>query len=306
MEATAAVAARAHGQLGPRLAVLAAAALFSTGGTAFKATALSSWQVAGLRSGVAALVLGIWLFGLERRRARLSPLVFAVAALQATTMILFVSANKLTTAASAIFLQATAPLHLLLLSPWLLQERVRRRELLYMGVLGLGMALFFVSLEAPSVTAPNPLKGNLLGAIAGLTWALTLVGLRRLGRGGASAGADLTAVLGGNALAAAVGIGLGLPLSPSATDWAIVLYLGAFQIALAYFFFIRGTRGVPAFEASLLLLLEPILAVGWAWLILGEVPGVWALVGGALILAATVVKTWLDTAKVVEVGDARA
>ena len=53
-------------------------------------------------------------------------------------------------------------------------------------------------------------------------------------------------------------------------------------------------RRVPAFEASLLLLLEPVLNPVWAWLVHGERPGAWSLAGGALILAATAVKTWLD------------
>ncbi len=40
-----------------RLLLIAAALLFSTGGAAIKASSLTSWQIAGFRSGVAAVVL---------------------------------------------------------------------------------------------------------------------------------------------------------------------------------------------------------------------------------------------------------
>lgn len=283
----------------PRLALLGAAALFSTGGAAIKATALSSWQVACLRSGIAVAVLALWLALTRRSRPRFTPTVWLVAAVHGATMVLFVTANKLTTAASAIFLQSTAPLYLLLLSPWLLGEKVRARDLAYMLVLAVGLASFFVGLEPASATAQAPLAGNLLGAIAGFTWALTMIGLRWLGsrspgEGGAGAGADVAAVLCGNFLASLATLPRALPLAAEPRDWLVVLYLGALQIALAYVLLTFGTRRVPALEASLLLLLEPVLSSIWAWWFHGEMPGSWSLAGGAVIVVSTAVKTWLD------------
>ncbi|HEV2845150.1 MAG TPA: EamA family transporter, partial [Thermoanaerobaculia bacterium] len=67
-----------------------------------------------------------------------------------------------------------------------------------------------------------------------------------------------------------------------------------FQIAFAYFFLLRGIAKVSAFEASLLLLLEPVLNPVWAWLVHGERPGTWSIAGGAVILLATLVKGWID------------
>jgi drug/metabolite transporter (DMT)-like permease len=51
---------------------------------------------------------------------------------------------------------------------------------------------------------------------------------------------------------------------------------------------------IPALEASLILLIEPVLNPIWAWLIQGEVPGAWALLGGAIILGATSAKSWAE------------
>src|SRR5687768_10659952 len=135
--------------LADRLRVLAAAALFSSGGALIKAVHLTGWQVASFRSVVAAATLFLLLREV-RRRPNLRVLGVGVA--YALTMILFVLSNKLTTSASAIFLQSTAPLYVLLLSPWLLHEKIRSRDVVFMVVLALGLGLFFVGFDPVSVT----------------------------------------------------------------------------------------------------------------------------------------------------------
>ena len=313
--------------LAPRLQLLAAAALFSTGGAAIKAVHFSGWPVACLRSIIAGAAL---LLLLPQVRRRPTARMLGVAACYAATMILFVLANKLTTAASTIYLQSTAPLFVLLLSPWLLGERVRRADLVSMAAIALGLVLLVTGLEPASATAPWPLRGNLLAALSGLTWALTIMGLRGLGRGGGTAAAPAAAAEGhadtgaaggdrgapadgdrgappapgddalvaafwGNVLAAAAALPLSLPLPSSrATDWLVLAFLGLFQIALAYVLLSRGLGGVPALEASLLLLLEPVLNPLWAWLVHGERIGPRVLAGGAMILTATLLNSWHD------------
>lgn len=277
--------------LGPRLRVLAAAALFSSGGAAIKAVSLNAWQVASFRSAVAAAAL---LLMLPETRRRPSPRVLLVGLAYAATMVLFVLSNKLTTSASAIFLQSTAPLYVLLLSPWLLEERIRVADLVYMGVLALGLGAFFVGLDPVSVTAPNPWLGNIFALLSGIAWALTVMGLRALGRGGMDWGP--AAALWGNIIAFLGCLPLALPVVASKpADWLVIAGLGTFQIALAYVFLIRGLRRVRALEASLLLLLEPVLNPIWAWLVHGERPGGWSIAGGFLILLATLVKSAWDS-----------
>ena len=273
-----------------RILLLLAALLFSTGGAAVKAISLTPWQIACFRSGIAAIVLFI---ALREGRRGWSPRVILVGATYALTMILYVTCNKLTTAANTIFLQGAAPLYLLLLGPWLLRESIRRRDVIFTAVMALGMALFFVGSEPPQETAPNPMLGNVLAAVSGLTWALTILGLRWLGRGvGGNASSAGAAVVVGNLIAFAVCLTPALPVASSvASDWLIISYLGLFQIGLAYVFLTRGVRRVPALEASLLLLLEPVLSVVWAWWIHGEVPGPWSMTGCGMILVATVGRT---------------
>jgi drug/metabolite transporter (DMT)-like permease len=275
-----------------RFQILGAAFLFSTGGAAIKACSLSNWQVACFRSGIAALALLLVLPG-ARRFWRSRTLLVGVA--YAVTMVLYVSANKLTTAANTIFLQSTAPMYVLLLGPWLLRERVRRPDLLFMLCMGVGMVLFFVGVDPPYTTAPAPFEGNVLGALAGLSWATTLVGLRWLGRrGGAGNRSAEASVVAGNLIACVACLPMALPVASSSTyDWTLVGYLGVFQIGLAYIFLTRGVRHVPALETSLLILLEPVLNSLWAWLAHGEQPGPWSLAGCAVILLSTAVYTLL-------------
>lgn len=270
----------------PRLELLAAAVLFSTGGAAIKATSFTAWQVACFRSGIAAAALLLFLPGGRRWR---EPKALAAGTAYALTLILFVTANKLTTAANTIFLQSTAPLYLLLLAPWLLREPVRRVELALAAVLAAGLVLFFVGYEPALATAPDPRRGNMLAAVAGLSWALTLLGLRWLGRQDGARGVTAgSAVVAGNLLACLTTLPWAWPIAGArAADWMVVAYLGLFQIGLAYFLVTRALRRLAALEASLLLLVEPVLNAVWAWLVHGERPGSWSLAGCAIILAAS-------------------
>ena len=272
-----------------RLAILTAAILFSTGGAAIKSTLLTGWQVASFRSGVAALAVLLMLPSSRRGFTRLAAVIGVG---YAATMILFVLANKLTTAASTIFLQATAPIYLVLLGPWLLKEPIRRREVAFMAALAVGLALFFVGRESGSVTAPDPFRGNVLAALSGLCWAFAVAGLRYMSKSGAHAGGAATAVVLGNLFAFTACLPFALPVaSVRAADVGIVVFLGVFQIGLAYVLLNYGLHHVGALEASLLLLAEPVLNPLWAWLIHGERPSGWTLAGGAVIVAATLGKT---------------
>lgn len=275
-----------------RLQLATAAALFSTGGAAIKSAELSAWQVTCFRSGIAALAI-LAITGEARRGWNRRVVLVGVA--YAACLTLFVLANRLTTAANTIFLQSTAPLYLVVLGPWLLREPTRKQDLGFMAVVGLGLALFFVGVEAPAATAPDPVRGNLMAVASGFFWALTVCGLRWMGAASGGHGSAAAAVASGNLTAFLVALPLALPLGGvSPADWGIVAYLGVFQIALAYAFVTRGLTVIPALEASLILLVEPVLNPVWAWLVHGERPGPWALVGGAVILGATTLKGWLD------------
>ncbi|MBK7641465.1 MAG: EamA family transporter [Planctomycetes bacterium] len=277
-----------------RLALVAAAALFSTGGAAIKGTSFRGFELAGLRSAVAVLAFLVFL---PAARARPSPRIMLVALAYAATLICFVLANKLTTSANTIFLQSTAPLYVLLLAPLLLRERIRPRDLVILVAIAGGIWCLFLDELAPQASASDPALGNKLALISGFTWALTMIGLRWLARGGSDSAA-LGAAVWGNVLAACVCLGGAalrheLTLSEAgAQSWLLVGFLGVFQIGLAYALVTSAVRHLEAFEVSLLLLCEPVLNPLWSFLFQGERPGFHVLLGGALILGAALARSF--------------
>jgi drug/metabolite transporter (DMT)-like permease len=276
-----------------RLLLFAAAFLFSTGGAAIKACSLSSWQIAGFRSGIAAVAL--WIFLPEARRCW-TWRNFFIGSAYAATLIFFVLANRLTTSANTIFLQSTAPLYLLLLGPLVLREPIRRIDIAVISAVAAGALLLLFGSPGMVRTAPDPARGNIFGLASGVTWAITLTGLRWLGKRTRYAESAAGTVIVGNCIAFVFCLPHAWPVVHSTTaDWIILLYLGVFQVGLAYLALTRSIRHVPGLEAATLLLVEPVFNPVWTWLIQGEQPGALALAGGGIIIAATLAGTWQQT-----------
>ncbi|PYO95325.1 MAG: EamA/RhaT family transporter [Gemmatimonadetes bacterium] len=275
--------------MSPRSKIIAAAVLFSTGGAAIKYCGFGAWQLAACRATIAMITIVLLLP--EARRGWSWRTVIVGFAYAATTL-LYVQANKHTTAASAIFLQSTSPLFILLLAPLLLGEHATRRDVTQMAVMAAGMALFLFGMDQPSATAPNPRLGNLLAAICAVTWTLTVIGYRWIVTRGSSVAA---AAVAGNLTAAIISWIMAQPLARGRPgDWAVVVFLGVCQLGIPYLFLTRAVPKVRALEVGLFLLIEPVLNPIWAWLVHRETPGPATLAGGALILGATAVRMIFD------------
>lgn len=280
---------------------MAAAVCFSTAGAAFKASHFDAWEMASFRAAIAGLTV---LALVPAARRGLSARAAVVAVPYTATAILFVLSNKLTTAASTIFLQSTSPLYIALLGPLLLHEKTRRRDLVYMAALAAGLALVFMGVPTPARTSPRPLLGNVLAVACGFTVAVMMMGLRWLARaGGGHEAAAPGAVVLGNLLTFAVALPFALPVGPARTiDWGILAFLGVVQIGAGYALMLNGLRHVPALEATLLMFLEPVLSPVWAWLVHGEHPGPWVVAGGFVILGATALFMWLERGRLAGVA----
>jgi drug/metabolite transporter, DME family len=275
--------------MSPRSKIIVAAVLFSTGGAAIKWCGFGAWQLAACRATLAMLTI---LVLLPEARRGWSWRTVVVGFAYAATTLLYVQANKHTTAASAIFLQAASPLFILFLAPVLLGEHATRRDIAQMAVMGAGMVLFLLGMDRPSATAPNPALGNVLAAICAVTWAFTVIGYRWIVARGSSVAA---AAVAGNVTAAIVSWVMAHPLvGGRPADWAVVVYLGVCQLGIPYLFLARAVPRVRALEVGLFMLIEPVLNPIWAWLVHGETPGPATLAGGALILGATAGRMLVD------------
>ena len=73
---------------------------------------------------------------------------------------------------------------------------------------------------------------------------------------------------------------------PSPSELLILAVFGTTTTGLAYLLFLTGGRHIPSGEAGLIGLLDVVLGPFWVWLAFGEEPGMPAMVGGAMVLAA--------------------
>ena len=266
--------------------MLAAALLWSTGGLFIKWTTLSGLELSFGRSLFAAITVALFTrhegFGINRLTA-------VASVLYAALLLLFVLATKQTTAANAIFLQYTAPVYLLILEPLVYKEKFRSRDLITVLVCVAGMTLFFVG-----KLRPQDVTGNLLALASGLCFALYVLLLRHAK---ARTVNRASSVIYGSLLLAIFTAPAGLAAIPRLTqhDVLVVLYLGVVQIGLAYTLFtVAMARGVRSLDAGIVGYIEPVLNPIWVFLVLGEKPSGWALLGGVIIIVAVVSHMLLD------------
>ncbi|RPI92494.1 MAG: DMT family transporter [Spirochaetales bacterium] len=251
--------------------LLGAAFLWSLGGLLIKWIPWDALAIAGARSIIAIPVILLYL---GRPRFTWSPAQIGGAAAYAATVICFVLANKLTTAANAILLQYTAPLYVALLGGPLLGERAGAAAWAALaGTMG-GMALFFMD-----GLGAGGLRGNLLALASGLSFALLIVMLRLQ-----KDGSPIETVLLGNIVTAVVCAPFVFRTAPPVEGLAALVILGVFQLGAAYILYVAAIRRVTALEGVLIPVIEPLLNPLWVFLALGERPGPWAFAGGVLVL----------------------
>lgn len=292
-----------------RLLVVSAAVCWSLAGACVKlARPLDAWQIAGIRSLVAfvflALALKLW-----RARPFLPSLKVTLLALAyASTVLLFIIANTLTTAANAIFLQDTAPVWVMVFAPLMLKEPLRARDLWMLLVCALGMTLFFFD-----ELSPGQKTGNIIALVSGVGFGFVILGMRwgrmrgeadaaasptseQSPRGGIGKNPDLSnagpneaeqLAIWGNLFCFLLCVPM-LNIPPATAEYAgplaLITAMGVFQLGLGYLLLARGIKHVPAMEASLLVLIEPVLNPVWTLIAAGERPSAWALAGGSVII----------------------
>ena len=101
----------------------------------------------------------------------------------------------------------------------------------------------------------------------------------------------------GNILAVILTAPWGLAAIPHMTlhDAQSVAYLGVVQLGIAYTLFtVAMARGVRSLDAGIVCYIEPVLNPLWVFLVLGEQPSRWALLGGSIIIAAVICHMLLD------------
>jgi drug/metabolite transporter (DMT)-like permease len=280
------------------LLLVLTAFLWSTSGLFIKYVRWNAPAIAGTRSGIAALFIilagRVPRFsammrnpkresrgsGAEGRLSRiLFPLLGGLA--YACTVVLFVIATRLTTAANAILLQYTAPAWVALFGAWFLKERATSLDWLIIAAVFGGLVLFFFD-----HFDTRGFWGNVLAIASGFTYAWMILLLRRQKR------SPLASIIIGNLMAAAFCAPFIRAPWPDLAGWLALLYLGTVQLGFSYLLYTYAIRHVLAIEAILIPTLEPLLNPLWVFLFLGEIPGSWSILGGLVVLSALTYRSY--------------
>ena len=262
-----------------------AGALWSLGGVLIKSIPWPPLAISGLRSGVAALV--IYFFS-RNNKITFSKSKILAACFYALVVILFVIANKLTTAGNAILLQYTAPVYVALFGYMFLKEKSTIIDWLTIVVLLIGLGLFFID----ELTLDG-FTGNILAAVSGICFAALTLLLRKQKDDSPS-----DSVLLGNIITFIIGMpfissGIKIEMKPI----LLVLILGVFQLGIPYVLYTIAIKHLRALDAIIFPIIEPILNPILVFLILGEALGPWAFLGGTMVLGSVVLRAILKHSK---------
>ena len=255
--------------------MLLCAALWSIAGIFIKLIPWNSIVIAGIRSLIAGAVMFVYMrykrIGFTAdRRSMLGGLALCC------TLTCFVAANKLTTAANSIVLQFTAPMFIVVFSVLFLKKKFSRSDIFAVVLTMLGISLFFFD-----QLTPGHLLGNCVAIVAGLAFAGYYMSLE-----GASESERMSAILMAHGLTFCVSIPF-IALEPpelGAAPVICIFILGVVQLGIPYVLLGRASGSCPPLACSLLGAVEPLLNPVWVFIFDGEAPGMWALIGGVVVV----------------------
>ena len=264
------------------LMLFGSAVLWSTGGVFIKQLAYSASVIACLRSVGAVLVI----LAIYRKPFKYpSRTVLAGAIFLAATGTLFIYSTKLTTASNAIILQYTAPLYVALFGRFWLKEKAGMVDWLSMTALMGGAVLFFLG-----DLSGGKMLGNILALLSGVCFAGLTINLRMQ-----KDQAPEDTILWGNIICGLVNFPFLFQQSFDYINTIGAVALGVFQLGLPYLLYSMALKKVRAIDGILIPILEPILNPLWVFLVLGERPGSWAIMGGTIVLTSLVLRgIWMS------------
>lgn len=282
---TPALSSAIHNHRRAVIALLLAAALWSSSGLFIKIIPWSAVAISGLRSAIAALLFAYWL---RPKTLKFSRLQWGTAICFTGAQLSFFIGTKLAPAANVVFLNHTAPLYVIPLGLWLLGERPKRADWLAMAVIFSGMLLFF----SDGLSSAR-LVGNLWGALSGVLMAGMIVGMRMQ-----KAANPVESILLSHLLGSIVGLPFALQETWTISAMAGIAFLGVIQIGLSFILYSAAIKQVEALEATIITMLEPILNPLLVFWVLSEVPGQLALSGAVLVIAGVLtracISAWQD------------
>lgn len=255
--------------------IFLSAFLWSLSGIFTKSVAWNGVCLATLR-GIIAFVAALALVRARRKQVQLNRVKVICAICYFAQGILFMCANKYTTAGNATVLQNMSPLYIILMNALINKKPPEKRELIVCTVLFFGVGLVF---------AGNIGGGTALGNIFAMISALFYAGVYFLSK---QEGADLieSLLLGNGCYLFLIPVLLTnqTVLHTSASEWVFLLFFAALSGIGAWLCFAKGIKSCSAVQASFIALAEPVMAPLWTYLFLGEEISTLSFVGFAIVI----------------------
>lgn len=257
------------------IAMLITALLWSVGGLFIKMVPWNSLAITGARGLIAAGVVFLYLRS-KHIKLLISKQTLTLAVCLAAVCATFVTANKLTTAANAIVIQYCAPVYVLLYVAFVQKKKLRPLDIAVVPITIFGVALCFIG-----QIGRGGWVGDVVAVISSMFFAGMFIASENI-----TEQTRVNGIMQGQLLTALIGLPVLAFTHPVFSAQAIggILVLGLFQVGLAYVFYAVALKSAPLLTCSLLAVLEPLLNPVWVFLFNGESPGVWSLVGGAIVV----------------------
>lgn len=256
-----------------RLSILATALLWGLAGVCVKSIPWKSFSIMASRCGI-----GIIMFALLRKSVKIKFNKYTLfgAVMMSITGILYMTSIKLTTAATAIVLQYTAPVFVFLYSVIFQKKKARISETLIVIMVFGGCLLSFID-----ELDPTRLAGNILGLLSGISFAAQIIGFSDK-RSDSNDGMYLSNIISFVFCLPFMFFDKNMAFSKEIIFW--VLVLGIFQYGLANIFYAKGCTLINKLETSLILTVEPVFNPIPVLLVTGEMPGPLAVAGFIIVI----------------------
>lgn len=257
------------------------ALLWSISGILIKYLDWNPLMIAGSRSLISGAVVVLYMV-ICRFRFRLTKKSVRAGVALTGCLICFVAANKLTTAANAIVLQYIAPAFVLILSTVFFHQKMRKVEVGVVAVTFAGIVLFFVDeLDMGSIL------GNLVAITSGFCMSIMFIYNGQID----SMAEKMSGIVLAHVLTALIGMSGGMiagDVTVGSTEAVIILVLGIVQLGIPYVLYGIASSKISPLSCSLIGMIEPLLNPVWVAIFYKEIPGIFALIGGVIVIAAVV------------------
>lgn len=268
------------------LQMLACAVMWSISGIIIKYIDWSPLAIAGGRSLVSAVVVVVFMVASKMKPIINKQVIWAGVSLFGCVTC-FVTANKMTTAANAIVLQYIAPAFVLIISAVFLKHKLKKIEIAVVASTFLGIILFFVD-EIDF----DGMMGNFIAICSGLFMAIMFVFNGKL-----DLDARMTGILVAHLLTATIGLPIGFATYETVItqqDIMLILLLGVVQLGIPYVLYALAASKISPLSCSLIGMIEPLLNPIWVAIFYGEIPGLFAVLGGVIVIVSVLVHNIWD------------